>query len=564
MSSRESTPGFPGDRPVPLVAVGVPSEDTYPAQVLDQLGICAKPVASLDHGRAEGLRVFWWHADLDAASVPGDRGGIAILTHRSRAGAQRSTGPAGERSYLFRLDSGPWAARSFHVDLPVGRCPGGHGTCVDRDGRPIPDSGIRVDEAPGRLVVSLPWDLAGYVTGEEWSPRPHPCDAAGRCFAELAPMLDAGALRRLLLEILASCFDRVGLPLVRVSHRYRERRHVAFRIDADGYSPSSARAGLRLSAATGLRFTWFLDMSGWGRAPESVAALRDQGQDVQLHCFRHHTYVSREVNRLNIRKGLRLLRASGVDATAIVSPCGYPFAGFADAIRDEGFAYSSEFGYGGNDLPSRPRNDPSRPLQIPVHPACSGVLRAAGLSVEEQFAHLLERARTVAAADGTCILYDHPIGGLESFEPHYVALFRRLREEGLDYLCMSDYARAWAGRPRNVRIRYAEGRIEVEGFADRGFRLEQVVSGGAGATGAGVRWMGSRLPTCGLPPVADEFPVPTRAALDLVEGLRRRGLAHERERGASPLEWRVAEILRAAGESRAFAPLAARLRGAGW
>ena len=76
--------------------------------------------------------------------------------------------------------------------------------------------------------------------------------------------------------------------------------------------------------------------------------------------------------------------------------------------------------------------------------------------------------------------------------------------------------------------------------------------------------MGSRLPTCGLPSVADAFAVPSRAVLELVEALRCRGFAHERERALSPLGWRTAEFLRSAAESRALEPLVARLRGAGW
>ena len=72
-------------------------------------------------------------------------------------------------------------------------------------------------------------------------------------------------------------------------------------------------AALRIAERTGLRFTWFIDAASWKHSRKWFARLQDSGQDVQLHCYRHMTYVSREVNEINIAKGLKVLKRMALE-----------------------------------------------------------------------------------------------------------------------------------------------------------------------------------------------------------------------------------------------------------
>ncbi|MBN1912286.1 MAG: hypothetical protein JW818_21375 [Pirellulales bacterium] len=481
------------------IAVGRHPSSSYAAQVLEQLGITSLPVETIQEGVAMGLRVFLWsgfYEQGDASCLSNIR--VAVITDNcaSLTGLRDHDDVEG-RSYYFNLPStSPFGARSFYANLPVVGQPGHlFGACHDWHDQEMPLSGIAVREEPGRFTISLPWDICGYEQGVEWTYRPYCFPTIGKPFVEIGPSLDTGAFRRLLLEMLRHCFKWAGLPLIRVSSFYQDKQYFSFRIDADGFTQSSTEAALRVAEKTGLRFTWFLDMSCWGKHREYVARLQKQGQDVQLHCFRHMTYSSQKVNAINIRKGLKELRKNNVIPDAIVSPLGYNYRGFSEAIRKNGFVFSSEFGYAVDDLPSWPWNDRSYPLQVPVHPACSGVFSQAGFSCEEQFSHLADTIQKQCDMDGICVFYDHPIGGLETHESNYRSLFDQLICSPYEYICLSDYCRAWLQRPVNPTILFAEGRVWVDGFQNNGFRLEQIVE----QPGTLILWADTPVPQVTLP-----------------------------------------------------------------
>lgn len=520
------------------LAIGIEPDSAYSAQILSQIGVPFFSLDDIENGISCGARVFLCKTALAGVSetLSGQR--VAVITHHGPLSSRTQQKETVETcSYYFRLgDRCPFAARSFYVNLPVSQTEGkSFGACYDRENREIPKSGIKIIEDHERLIVSLPWDISSYEQGLNWEHHPYFSPTARKHFVEVGPMLDTGAFRRLLLEILLYCFNWVGLPLVRVSPFYKNKRYFSFRVDADGFSESSTEAALRIAEKSGLRFTWFLDMGRWKNKNRWILRLLEQNQDVQLHCFRHMTYASQEVNAINIRKGLDAIRRSGVTPRAIAGPLGYNYRGFSEAIKEYGFAFSSEFGYAVDDCPSRPWNDSAYPLQIPVHPACSGVLQQAGFSQQEQFDHFGDVVQRRSDADGICILYDHPKGGLETHESQYIDLFDRLNNSPYEYICMSDYYVAWIERPRNLEVAYHKGRIEVDGFRDNGFQLEQVTDGAAEP----VRWEDFTLPQVSVQGPSDEFLDPPEKIRDLAHV---NGLLNLKQRNFSKLRWHLHEL----------------------
>ena len=522
------------------LAIGIAPDSSYSAQVLSQLGVPFVAVENLKEAVAAGVRVFFRNPlnREDDAWRPAAGQRVAIITHHAgvRSGGSENEGRE-VRSYSFRLPQGsPFEARSFFVNLPIASAAGESvGACHDLEGKEIPNSGIAIAKSAGRLVVSLPWNVFAYRQGAQWEHRPYYCPALEKHFVEISPLLDTGAFRRLLLEILLVCFDWVRLPLVRVSPFCRNKKYFSFRIDADGFTESSTQASLRVAERTGLRFTWFLDMARWKGHGQWITRLEERGQDVQLHCYRHMTYASQEVNGVNLKKGLAHLRQNGVTPNAVVSPLGYAYQGFADAIKELGFVYSSEFGYAVDDLPSHPQNDPARPLQIPAHPGCSGALKRAGFTGQEQFRHLRDQVERACRSDGICILYDHPNGGVEKHESEYVRLFTELMKDSYEYVCMSDYYRFWLARPENPTLSYDEGRIEGDAFPHNGFRIEQVASGTVGAARCG----GAELPQASLPASSDHYPNPPRSLQEIADKSDR---VHLWQRNSTPCWWRLNEL----------------------
>ncbi len=543
------------------LAIGIDADSTYSAQILSQIGVPSVFMKNMRDGIGSGARVFFSKSALtdDSEALSGQR--VAVITHHgspSFRGRQKENVEA--RSYYFRIgNNSPFAPRSFYANMPVLQAEGeSFGTCYDRGNNEIPNSGIVIIESDNRLIVSLPWDIGGYEQGAQWEHRPYFSLTARKHFVEVGPMMDSGAFRGLLLEILLYCFNWVGLPLVRVSPLYKNKKHFSFRIDADSFSQSSTEAGLRIAERTGLRFAWFLDMGLWKNRKEWITRLLEHNQDVQLHCFRHMTYASREVNDINIRKGLKEIRKSGITPNSIVSPMGYNYRGFSEAIKQLGFVFSSEFGYAVDDLPSRPWNDKNYPLQIPVHPACSGVFSEAGFSQDEQFSHFFDVVRERCNTDGICILYDHPIGGLETYEAQYIELFDKLIKSSYEYISMFDYYRAWIERQHNPRIVHDdEGQIHVDDFQENGFRLEQVTNGLCKP----VRWKDVTLPQVKLQGTADEFPYPSEWIRDLAY---KNGKSISKQRNFSKIKWHMHGLYLMLGQKTGYFQCRQSLARVGW
>ena len=61
------------------IVVGIHSDSSYSAQVLNQLGIPAIPIESLSDGIARGVRVFLWNKPDMMSEKPASQEHIAII-----------------------------------------------------------------------------------------------------------------------------------------------------------------------------------------------------------------------------------------------------------------------------------------------------------------------------------------------------------------------------------------------------------------------------------------------------------------------------------------------------
>lgn len=446
-----------------LAMIGIPARAGYWDDVLAQLGLPTRVVESVAQGIDEGLRVFAWNRP-DQALIHTRQWPVAVLTDHgvlnTILGRPRCEARAG---WWFQMPDGPFGPRGFWCRLPAfAAAHEGWGQCMSPEG-PLAETGLAVCRRGAATFYSLPWDLSGWRLGTDAGPRPYQSPPVGRQFVEIGSAVDSGALRRLIFDLLLAAFRAVGLPLIRVATRPACGKGFAVRIDADGFSHGSTDSVLQLSEKVGFPFTWFIDVQGWGRQIERVEELRRRGQQVELHCYRHATYASRAANRWNLRTGRRILERRGIACEAVASPFGYHPAGFAAAIAEQRFRYSSEFAAGTDDLPFFPGGDRRRPLQVPTHPACIGRLLGNGFSPEESFRHLNWAIRRGADLDGAAVLYSHPLDRMARHVEDYRSLIQGLLADGYRNFTLGDHARRWRRRPELDRVSIeSDGRIHVD------------------------------------------------------------------------------------------------------
>jgi hypothetical protein len=153
--------------------------------------------------------------------------------------------------------------------------------------------------------------------------------------------------------------------------------------------------------------------------------LRLNGADVGSHGYWHHTYYDAQDNLKNIRRGIEVLVAAGLQPSGYVAPHGRFNRGLLRAMESLGIGHSSEFALAYDDLPFFPQH--SSVLQIPVHPICLGLFLeanrldasrrdAAGgesdAAADRAAAHLAETIQAKYHAGEPVFLYGHPDGRL--------------------------------------------------------------------------------------------------------------------------------------------------------
>ncbi len=265
-----------------------------------------------------------------------------------------------------------------------------------------------------------------------------------------------GEVRRLVGNCVRVLLWRRGFPYVHLA--YTPTGGVfGFRVDTDEGRSSDIMAMLNLSVKSGMKFTWFINTGSHHFDSQTVAALVADGQDVQLHCHRHRVFTASSDNLNNVVRGRDSLASLGVNVVGFAGPYGDWNPTLDRALNDAGMSYSSEFGWGYDDLPAYPivNGERSAVLQVPVHPICTGSLRLAKCNSGKMLLYYERIMRRQAARAEPCFIYDHPVAASQ-YGTVLMEIFARARSLFKNTMSLTDYAQWW-----RVRVQ-ALSKIEVE------------------------------------------------------------------------------------------------------
>lgn len=231
--------------------------------------------------------------------------------------------------------------------------------------------------------------------------------------------------KRLLLRLRNELERRGGVWLTVGYFPFPYRSAFNFRFDHDNYHP--ADFDRTLSAIDGWEDATSHYVCASTHVEHADALRRLAGMHVGGHGYWHHTYRNREDNEQNLRRGLDVLRAAGLEPIGFVAPHGRHNPGLQAALDALRIEHSSEFALAYDDVPFFPVR--SGVLQVPIHPICLGVVMEAALAafkqtprpdnesgvdyaaaVEVTLAHFQQVARQKYVAGEPIFLYGHPDG----------------------------------------------------------------------------------------------------------------------------------------------------------
>lgn len=213
-----------------------------------------------------------------------------------------------------------------------------------------------------------------------------------------------------------------------------------FRVDSDFGDQKAMDNLYEIAAKRNLSLTWFLHVEAHEKWLQHFHSYKKQ--EIALHGYTHGTSDSWQKTHANTIKGGEILRKEGFTPKGFCAPYGIWNKALIKSLKKVYFTYTSEFTFCYDGFPVQPVEE-SLPLQIPIHPICTGNLKRQELTISEMSTYFdfvlinkLERFEPV-------LFYHHPLQtGLKAID----FLFRRVKAEKLTNLTFTKFADFWRKR----------------------------------------------------------------------------------------------------------------------
>lgn len=277
---------------------------------------------------------------------------------------------------------------------------------------------------------------------------------------------DAAQIRRELTARLRDRIRTLGGVWARIApfpHPYRSAFNL--RIDLDETNAEDyfrfARARAPLADCT----SHFVSTAAYGHVPVVLADLR--AHDTHSHGHHHVVYRDSAANLANLERAHRILTDAGIHSQAFAAPEGRWNRGINSALEAIGYAFSSEFQVGYDDLPFFPWRGErfSRVLQVPIHPICEGLFLNAGASDGRAATrHLCRVVDGKIQAGEPAFVYGHPERRLGRHPEVISELAGLLRAKSLVWrTTLLEFARWWLWRgERTWSLRRHQDQLEIQ------------------------------------------------------------------------------------------------------
>jgi hypothetical protein len=243
-------------------------------------------------------------------------------------------------------------------------------------------------------LIALPFDVNSAMLDSR-STMKFFYHAHGKFPAEHVSTVSKAEVRKLVVNALRYAFKRQGINYVHKWY-YPEGKRSAFtfRIDTDTPVMKEIVDCFRIAEVNNLCFTFFIFTSPIENSISRLTELKDQ--EIAVHCYEHKVFRNPEKDFSNFITAKKQLENAGFDVSGLAIPYGSWNRLLGEITEKAGFAYSSDFSYSYDDLPSHPFLDKgfSTVLQIPVHPISPGSLlyvKNDGASIKAYYQDLIEK-----------------------------------------------------------------------------------------------------------------------------------------------------------------------------
>jgi peptidoglycan/xylan/chitin deacetylase (PgdA/CDA1 family) len=278
---------------------------------------------------------------------------------------------------------------------------------------------------------------------------------------EIVNQVSKSKLLSVFNEALKELHLRQGHPYVTKWTSPTTKPVFCFRIDSDFGDQDSIEALYKVINKHQISATWFLHVAAHEDWLDDFKKF--ENQEIALHGYEHGTSSSFRKTQTNIETGKEKLEAAGFGFDGFCAPYGIWNKALNKSLTESDFSYSSEFTFAYDGHPVQPIGK-KLPLQIPIHPICTGSMRRRKYSSNDMMDYFEQVLLEKTSRFEPVLFYHHPLQpGLEVLDK----VFSLVKSHQLKNLTFSEYAAFWKSRNTFTFEAYLDnGKVVFENSSD--------------------------------------------------------------------------------------------------
>lgn len=274
---------------------------------------------------------------------------------------------------------------------------------------------------------------------------------------EIVSKVSKHDLTEVLKAVLKELHFRRSLPFIEKWTSPTSKPVFCFRIDSDFGDKESMDDLYATIQKHRKSATWFLHVDAhkvWLTHFNSY-----QKQEFALHGYEHGTSESYKKVDRNIQTGQEHLEKANIDFKGFCAPYGIWNTALEKSLKNFDFEYTSEFTFCYDGLPLQPAED-QLPLQVPIHPICTGSLNRRKYSIEDMKGYFEDVLSNKLSRFEPALFYHHPLQPGLSVIDHLLELTDIQEFENLTF---GEFAAYWKERDRFTYEAYlTDGKVTIE------------------------------------------------------------------------------------------------------
>ncbi len=313
------------------------------------------------------------------------------------------------------------------------------------------------------ILIAFPFDVNDLIldkrSKKKFFPSPY------RPLKEIVSLVSKGDLTRLVINSLQYLHIKRKIPYVHTWYYPKDYDNAfSFRVDVDTFLEKEMEPLLKFLKKEKLSLTWFVNVEAGKNHKKGIEKLKNAGQDIQSHAYKHIIYNTLEENIKNIKKSNNFLKKIVKNPIGFCAPFGHWNENLGKALEKLNYAYSSDYSLDYDNLPFYPivSDKETNVLQMPVYPTCIAlmIMRIYNKSMMKNYlSYLIEMQHKRQVP---LFLYDHTNQGIAEYPEIFEHTIKEIKKyDNIWITTLTGFSQWWKKRNVYYEAKLVNNKIKI-------------------------------------------------------------------------------------------------------